>query len=653
MRASNIVAKTLPSTLPNTGSAHFAKQLSFYLILIAIPFIILLLLELTLRFFSFGNEYPLFIEKPISKSQSSVYLQPNPKVINRYFSNETLAPKVSPDTVYFKKEKSEGSFRVFIQGGSTAAGFPYGRWGSLQGMLEQRFKRLYPNKEIEIINTAMAAVNSYTLLDFVDEIIEQQPDLVLIYAGHNEYLGIMGVGSAFAAKGGRLATLMHLKLKDWRLYQLLQKAYSFAFSSDVLPSKSNKTLMSQVAKEKEIPLDSDLYQQGIAQFTGNMSLILQKYQAVGIPVLLGNLVSNESGQVPFSSIENVDWKKIKSGLNKNNALSEIERLNSSLTANNNAGDYYQLALNLQLLGRFEEAKKSFVLAKDNDLLRFRAPNEFNLIIESLATKYDAGLINVQAMFNKNSIEGIVGNTLILEHLHPTVEGYFLLAEAYVDYMTDHEVIASIAASATTGSGKVYPRDKARLDIAVSAVDALYGEFVIKKLINDFPFTPSVNQGIKDVALPASRKFEKQALIKRIEKNDWLSIQKGLLVDYQKRKEVPEAARIAAAISTAMVDNHKASYIAGQLYQQLKDWQLARYYHKKALQQQEQNVPYLLALAQDHFLLKEYHQSLILLEKADNLVVKSSPQKQKILQHKTSVKQQIKNTMKSKGTAAYE
>jgi hypothetical protein len=120
-------------------------------------------------------------------------------------------------------------------------------------MLGDRLEATHPYSDIEVVSTAMAAVNSYTLLDFVDEIIEQKPDLILIYAGHNEYLGIMGVGSAFAAKGGRFATLMHLKLKDWRLYQLLQKFYSLAMSSEVPPDKSNKTLMSQVAKEKEEP----------------------------------------------------------------------------------------------------------------------------------------------------------------------------------------------------------------------------------------------------------------------------------------------------------------------------------------------------------------------------------------------------------------
>lgn len=624
--------------MPNIESNNFAKQLSFYLILIALPFFILLLLELALRFSSFGDEYPLFIEKTATKQQASLYLQPNSNVINRYFADESLAPNVSPDTVYFKKDKSPESFRIFIQGGSTAAGFPYGRWGSLQGMLEQRFKRLYPNKEIEIINTAMAAVNSYTLLDFVDEIIEQQPDLVLIYAGHNEYLGIMGVGSAFAAKGGRLATLLHLKFKNWRLYQLLQKMYYLTFSPNELPKKTDKTLMSQVAKEKEIILGSDLYQQGVEQFKGNMSLILQKYQAAGVPVALGNLVSNESGQVPFSSVEKVDWQTIKRNVNKDNALAEVARLKTSLSVDKNAESYYQLALNLQLLARFEEAKETFILAKDYDLLRFRAPSEFNVVIESLTKQYGIDLVDVQTMFNENSMNGIIGNKLVLEHLHPTIEGYFLLAESYVDLITKQKIIAS---------PKAYARDKARAEIPVSTIDALYGEFVIQKLINDFPFTSSLNKGKKEVDLPASRKFEKQALIKRIDKRDWLQIQKDLLVKYQQRNEIPEAAKIAAAISTAMVDNHQASYIAGQLYQQLNDWQLASYYHQHAVNIEKENVQYLLALAQDYFRLKNHAESLSVLKMADSLVIESSPQKHKILQYKASVKQAIDNKMNTK------
>ncbi len=50
-------------------------------------------------------------------------------------------------------------------------------------------------KKIEIINTAMTAVNTYTILDFMDEVIAQKPDAILIYAGHNEFYGALGVAS--------------------------------------------------------------------------------------------------------------------------------------------------------------------------------------------------------------------------------------------------------------------------------------------------------------------------------------------------------------------------------------------------------------------------------------------------------------------------
>ena len=67
----------------------------------------------------------------------------------------------------------------------------------------------------------MAAVNSYTLLDLVDEIIAIDPDAVLIYAGHNEYLGYLGSGTALTGRRSREATRLHLALKSWGLYELL------------------------------------------------------------------------------------------------------------------------------------------------------------------------------------------------------------------------------------------------------------------------------------------------------------------------------------------------------------------------------------------------------------------------------------------------
>ncbi len=140
-------------------------------------------------------------------------------MIQRFY---TQSPELAIDPIDFRREKTPGSYRIVVQGASSAAGFPYGRWAGLAGMLGDRLEATFPDREIEVISTAMAAVNSYTLLDFVDEIIAIEPDAVLIYAGHNEYVGILGVGSGLAPAASRPLVLIQLELARFRIYQLIR-----------------------------------------------------------------------------------------------------------------------------------------------------------------------------------------------------------------------------------------------------------------------------------------------------------------------------------------------------------------------------------------------------------------------------------------------
>ena len=269
-------------------------------IALAIPFVFFILFEAGLRFFNYGQVVTLFIENPAAPQ----YLLPRPDVVKRYFPQGSAAPSVTIETNFFLKDKPKDGIRIIFQGGSTAAGFPFGYGASIAGMLDYRLKQSFPDRPVEVINTALAAVNSYTVLDFVDEIIEQQPDAVLIYAGHNEYLGILGVGSAYTAANSSSATLLYLKLKNLSIFQLLQNLY-WQFTKSDIPNngQTSRTFMAKVAKHKNIPFGSELYQQGLAQFDTNMSLVLAKYQAAGIPVFLSSIASNLANQAPFSSIE--------------------------------------------------------------------------------------------------------------------------------------------------------------------------------------------------------------------------------------------------------------------------------------------------------------------------------------------------------------
>jgi lysophospholipase L1-like esterase len=411
----------------------------FSIIMLLLPVILLLLLEGSIRLMGVAEDYPLFI----SAEGLPGYRQPNPAVISRYFGTPSAAPEISPDTHYFLAQKPEDSFRIFVMGGSSAAGFPYGRFGSISGMLQE--------KEIEIISVAMSAINSYAIRDFSEEVLAAQPDLVLIYAGHNEYLGIMGTGAVFSSFAGmHQLKLVYLALLDSHLFRLLQQVI-IPLTSGEAPEVQRGTLMAKVAEGQRIPLADNQFEAGVAQFQDNIGTVLQLFKENDVPVMLGTLVSNEKDLAPFVPGDESP----------------------------NADVCYQKGQTLAAQGQFGRALEQFQLARDLDLLRFRAPGIFNQTLRSLAAEYDAILVDVESSFRRSAEHGLIGNQLLLEHVHPNRYGYFLMTEAYVE---------ALIASGLLGESTPYPSTASWQEIPLTDVDLLVAEKKIKNITTQFPFT---------------------------------------------------------------------------------------------------------------------------------------------------------------------
>lgn len=530
------------------------------MIAILIPIVVLVGLESLLRVLNYGEKPAAFIPVP----QLSGYLQPNPRLIERYFSVPELAPKVSSDTVYFKAQKDKDTFRIIIQGGSSAAGFPFGRFGSLQGMLQQRFKLAYPDKNIEIINTAMAAVNTFTLVDIQDEILQLEPDLVLVYAGHNEYLGVLGAGSVMGAQSSYGTTLMYLKLKSLRLFKFLEASYQH-FKADAVPSdQANRTVMASAAKGQNIPLDSAIYQQGIHQFSGNLDLLLSKYKQEGVPVYIGNLVSIEKDLIPFS------------GMNQ----------------------AYQNALGYFEAKEYEQAKQSFILAKDLDELRFRAPSKFNDIIKAKALEYDATLVDVETKFREAAPQGILDHSLLLEHVHPTKLGYFLLAEAFFESLVTSEI--SWGANLETNNAKEWS--------PISELNERYAVLKMQNLMNGFPFTDTPKVLPK---ITVETAFD-QLLLRRLQGENWLLLQQDLLKFYLQANNLKQAALVAGIIADALVASAESHNTAANLFRRANQLNLALYHQRQSLRIDPDSEKYQMNLAFDLFLANRFDESLSLL-----------------------------------------
>lgn len=550
----------------------------FRSIALLIPIFFFVVLEVVLRLTGFGADYPLFIDNPANKH----YVLPRPDVIKRYFAADSAIPSVTMEANFQLKNKPENGLRFFVQGGSSAAGFPYGLGASLAGMLDQRLKLTFPDKHVEVVNTAMAAVNSYTLLDFADEIIQQHPDAVMIYAGHNEYLGILGVGSNYTAANSQATTLLFLKLKELRLFQLAQSIYQSIQSSPPAPietSPESRTFMAKVAKHKTIPLGSERYEAGQQQFKTNLGLLVDKYQEADIPVFIATIASNLADQKPFSSASiPPEFSNLIAKLNEVSNIStlgdtgkdELTQLYESAQQSDNALLNYRVGRLLLDANQPQQARTLLTRARDLDLLRFRAPSDTNGIIRQLAIDKQAVLVDVQKRLESRSPAGVVGHNFMLEHLHLNIQGYFLLADTFYQALKEHNTFGKWRNIPTQNAWKMRP---------ILPAEEFNGFAKVQQLMADYPFTdrPSTPR----IPPPADwqQQLGKQYFDKKI---DWLKMMRLSLQRYQTEKNAEMANKTLLLMAEALPHDPRINLAIARGYTKGNQHGLSATYYKRAI-----------------------------------------------------------------------
>ncbi len=429
------------------------KKTPFYynIFLVVIPFLLLFTLEVSLQVFSYGEDIDTFIE--VAPGYKGV----NFDLAKRYFRGTKSLPNSIQDI--FREKKPENGFRVFVLGGSSGAGYPFMPMGSFSRYIKRRLEIVYPYHHIEVVNVSLTAVNSYTINDVLPDVLNNQPDLILIYAGHNEYYGALGVGSLQTMGSIPALVRLNLNLQKYKTYQLVRNLIEFTTGQFVSGDKpTGGTLMARMAKEREIPYNSDLFEAGVNQFSSNLNLILEKIKGHNVPVIISTLTSNLKGLKPFISKAEGELKP--------------------------AIEYFDEAEKALSNGKLKKAEKLYRLAKDYDMLRFRAPEKINDVIKETARKYKIFSVDADKYFCENSPNGITGNNLMTDHLHPTLEGYQLIGKLFYEEMMKRDYLPQ-------GDKSGLPvQIQHRITVAeypFSKLDSVIAEYKLKILYDDYPF----------------------------------------------------------------------------------------------------------------------------------------------------------------------
>ena len=497
-----VASKTEAQQTPFTKS----RLLLFRLIALLVSFLILVLLEIILRITGYGHDLHLFIEKQNDKSCWVM----NPYASDRYFTDSENA--TVGNTEPFKKHKIPGTFRIFVLGESTTIGFPYGHNGSFHRWLQYRLMHTFPDKDIEIINVSLTAVNSYTVLEFGREITKYDPDAVLIYVGHNEYYGALGVGSTSHLGNNQFLVREIIRLRGLRLIQLMGNTIS-GITKKFTGKKINEDegLMIRMPADQRIPYGSRKYEMGIRQFDYNINKVCQLFSEKKIPVFISNLVSNEKDLKPFIS--------------------------DSTNANISALFQYQQAQLAYNRVDFMSAKQLFVKAKDLDLLRFRAPEEMNSIIIKITKKYPGVyLVDTKSVFEQHSPHGILGNETILEHVHPNLYGYALLSDAFFQSFKQHNII-------DTEWKDEMSFDQLIQQMPIMKIDSLKGQYLIYCMKKAWPFNNNNSGDFQWGSSMESNIAENMTL----EKISWNEAMSELLEYYKKTNDLRGGLKVTEAM----------------------------------------------------------------------------------------------------------
>lgn len=460
---------------------------------ISVSLILIVVIELLLRLAGFGHSYDLFVK---SKQNPGYYVM-NEFASQKYFTSadEATVGYYEP----FAMKKAPDTYRIFVLGESTTVGFPYAYNGSFHRWLKYRLMFAFPQVNFEIINLSLTAVNSYTVADFAEQVVDYDPDAILIYVGHNEYYGALGVGSSLKIGNNPKIVRSILKLRQLRIYQLINRLIQGISKAGDAKKLSNESLMQQMPADKQIPYESKKYWQAIEQFSYNMNRTCKILAKKNIPVLISNVVSNEKDLKPF-----------------------ISATDPAVSAHN----FFDKARKDYQNENFEEAKKLFVKAKEYDMLRFRAPEAINQEIEKLAQTYNqVKLVDTRSRFEEASPHGIIGNETLLEHVHPNLYGYALLSDAFFNRMKDLKMVGA-------NWSRAMSFDRLLKEMPVNKVDSLKGAYQIRFMLNEWPFT---NHPVpKTEIIHPETELEKNCLKLTVGELSWDKVQSQLYAaDLQK------------------------------------------------------------------------------------------------------------------------
>lgn len=459
----------------------------------------LLAIEGALRLSNFGSRFD-FILKDKNEEFISKHSLNTQYIALHYFNHlQVNFEKIFKDDPWFPDtefayQKKQKTFRIFLLGGSTTRGFPFTkRTISYSGFLQNILTDVLPNHNIEIVNAGYDAISSFAVLDIFKRIINQSPDLIIVYSGHNEFIGHFGTNSTVNLGKNRFLIQSIVSLQNSKLF-LLTKLAVLKIKSFLKKNNSGPiNLFKAMLKKSKVTWNKHDHELTETNYRLNLREMASLAQDKKVPLVFSSLASNLSDFEPLRSTTQdhsdqeikILLSKVKTLLIEKNFEKAIQFSKKAISLDPNyAQSHYQIGKVYQAASQFSKAKTHFKLARDLDKLHLRSCSKQNSIIHQIGKEQNIPVIDMEESLQAHSKNGMLGANFFLEHVHPNINGHLLIGETIARFLFRHAIL---------GAKKQWNWTRMRLAkdyVIMSGFNRKQfknGRYTIGRLLLDFPF----------------------------------------------------------------------------------------------------------------------------------------------------------------------
>ncbi len=382
----------------------------------------------------------------------------------------------------FPLEKGASTKRIFCLGGSTTYGRPYNDLTSFCGWLREMLPVAVPDTDWQVINAGGISYASYRVASVMEELAEYEPDLFIVYTGHNEFLESRTYADMMDGQGGwvRSATTALGRTRTWSAIRKIVKTKSQAATpTDVLPGEVDE-IMNHTVGPADYVRDVQWRGKVVHHFGVNLNRMVAIADKANAKLIFVVPASNEKDCSPFKSVWRDDLGEAEIAraeahldraaelLNEAAIEPAMEELEAVLGIDpDHAYANYQLGRLLLGAGRHVEARAHLDSAIDQDICPLRAVDEIKAAISKVAEENDVPLLDFESLLKQAAViergHDFLGAEEFLDHVHPTIEAHQDLARALVDTMVEQQFLDDCRRLSESAVAKIDDHVRSQID----------------------------------------------------------------------------------------------------------------------------------------------------------------------------------------------